>query len=102
MNITPELITQLSRLCRVGLVEGEEERLMSDLSQILGYIEQLSAVDITGVEPMRQVVPNIICPRAGDEVSGEQLLARDTFLANAPSHVGGMLRVPAVMQGYES
>ncbi len=102
MNITPELITQLSRLCRVGLVEGEEERLMTDLKQILNYIDQLATVDVDGVEPLRQVVADLPCPRAKDEVDGEQLLARDVFLQNSPSHVAGMVRVPAVMAGYES
>jgi aspartyl-tRNA(Asn)/glutamyl-tRNA(Gln) amidotransferase subunit C len=102
VNITPELITQLARLSRVGLVEGEEHRLMRDLTQILHYIEQLSKVDVSGVEPLRQVVPGVQCPRCADEVVGEQLLNRDTFLANAPAHVAGMVRVPAVMQGYES
>ncbi len=102
MNITPELITQLSRLCRVGLVEGEEHRLMGDLSQILNYIEQLSTIDVSGVEPLLQVVEGVSCRRAPDEVVGQQLLPREAFLENSPSHVAGMIRVPAVMQGYES
>ena len=102
MEITPELITQLARLSRIGLVEGEEHRLMLDLTQIVTYMEQLAALNVEDQQPLRSVIQEQSCPLCSDEVEGSQLLSRDRFLANSPSHVAGMIRVPAILQGYES
>lgn len=53
--ITPDDVQKLATLARFNLTDDEVARLTGDLDAILGYVEQLSDVDVTGVEPTSQV-----------------------------------------------
>lgn len=53
--ITPDDVKKLATLARLNLTDDEVVRFTSDLDAIIGYIEQLSEVDVTGVEPTSQV-----------------------------------------------
>lgn len=48
-------VLKLARLARLQLTEEEIEQYSVELSEILQYVEQLSAVDVTGLEPTHQV-----------------------------------------------
>ncbi|MFZ4098944.1 MAG: Asp-tRNA(Asn)/Glu-tRNA(Gln) amidotransferase subunit GatC [Chlamydiia bacterium] len=104
MSVSPENLQLLAKLCRVGLVEGEEQRLLEDLNRILVYVDQLNEVDISQVEPLLQVLDGLCCPMAEDVVDEHDALPRARFLENAPAggQCAGMIRVPPVMSGYES
>jgi len=88
--------SRLTKLCRISLSEEEKEKFLKSLSQILEYISQLQDVPTEGVAPCDTVLATLTNVLRED-IPGE-LLPRDLFLANAPSHVGGMIRVPSVLK----
>ncbi|MGB4799933.1 MAG: Asp-tRNA(Asn)/Glu-tRNA(Gln) amidotransferase subunit GatC [Candidatus Saccharimonadales bacterium] len=48
-------VLKLATLCRISLSDDEVEAFADELSAILGYVEQLSSVDVAGLEPTNQV-----------------------------------------------
>jgi aspartyl-tRNA(Asn)/glutamyl-tRNA(Gln) amidotransferase subunit C len=66
-----------------------------ELNNILGWIEQLGEVDVTGVEPMTAVIPNHLRLRDDVVTDGN---ARDKVLAKAPQAEHGFFAVPKVIE----
>ncbi|PID99263.1 Asp-tRNA(Asn)/Glu-tRNA(Gln) amidotransferase GatCAB subunit C [Candidatus Saccharibacteria bacterium] len=66
-QLSHEDVLKLAQLCRISLSKDEVEAFAEELSAILGYVEQLSAVDTSGLEPTNQVtgLTNVMRP---DEV----------------------------------
>ena len=88
----------LDRLCalaRLSLSENEKARLGPQLERIIGYVEQLAAVDVDGVEPMAHSIPLENVLRKDEAVD---LSDRDEFLRNAPSARSGQIVVPPVIE----
>ena len=48
-------VLKLAELARISLSDDEVDSFASELSAILGYVEQLSSVDVSGLEPTNQV-----------------------------------------------
>lgn len=48
-------VLKLARLARISLSEEEVDTYANELSAILGYVEQLSSVDVSGLQPTNQV-----------------------------------------------
>ena len=95
-KLDQETIKQLSRLCRIDCTEDEQKSLLEDLRKILDYIEQLQQIDTENVPPCNHILESMANVMREDVVG--ELLNREDFLANAPSHVGGMIRVPPVIK----
>ena len=57
MSVDLATVKRVARLARIAVSEEEAERMTGDLNGILGFIEQLDEVDVTGVEPMTSVIP---------------------------------------------
>jgi aspartyl-tRNA(Asn)/glutamyl-tRNA(Gln) amidotransferase subunit C len=91
-----EELVKLTKLCRIECTDEEKEALREHLAKILKYIELLGEVDTEGVEPCYRVLETLTNVMRNDEVG--EILPRDVFLANAPAHVGGMIRVPPVIK----
>lgn len=91
-----EMIKYLTRLCRIDCTEEEQESLLCDLGEILDYVEQLREIDTENIPPCNHVLEDIVNVMREDEV-GESM-PRETFLANAPSQIGGLIRVPPVIK----
>jgi len=91
-----EELLKLTKLCRINTTEEEKKKLFHSLSNILSYMQQLSEVDTAGVTPCNHILETLHSVMREDETGN--LLPREEFLANAPSHVGGMVRVPPVIQ----
>lgn len=86
----------LARLCRIKLTQQEKENLAISLNNILKYMDLLDEVPTEGVLPcvsVLETMQNVV----GEDIVGA-LLPRDTFLSNSPDQVGGMLKVPPVIQ----
>jgi aspartyl-tRNA(Asn)/glutamyl-tRNA(Gln) amidotransferase subunit C len=94
MSLTRADVEKVALLARLRLSEAELETMTGQLAQIVGYVDQLAAVDTEGVEPMAHAVEtaNVF---AEDRV--EPSLPREQALANAPSHNGRGYLVPAVL-----
>jgi aspartyl-tRNA(Asn)/glutamyl-tRNA(Gln) amidotransferase subunit C len=93
--ITRDEVIHVARLARLELTEAEIERMRAQLNGILQYIDKLSALDVTGVEPTAHAVPLVNVMRADEVVPP---LAQDAMLANAPDRVGALFRVPRILE----
>lgn len=91
-----EELEKLTKLCHIECTEEEKKALYQHIAKVLKYIDQLNEVDTEGVSPCVQVLETLSNVMRED-VPGE-LLPRELFLANAPAHVGGMIRVPPVIK----
>lgn len=95
MAVDRETVKRVARLARIKVTEEEAAALEGELNGILGWVEQLGEVDVTGVEPMTSVTPMAMKKR-GDEVT-EGGRAAD-ILANAPATRDGHFVVPKVVE----
>jgi aspartyl-tRNA(Asn)/glutamyl-tRNA(Gln) amidotransferase subunit C len=89
-------IKKLTKLSRIQCSEEEQEILLKELEQIVGYIEQLQEVNTDDVLPCNHVLSYIANVMRDDIVCST--MPRELFLANAPAQIGGMIRVPPVIK----
>ncbi|WP_181707600.1 Asp-tRNA(Asn)/Glu-tRNA(Gln) amidotransferase subunit GatC [Chthonobacter rhizosphaerae] len=95
MSVDTATVTRVARLARIKVTAEEAERMTHELNSILGFVEQLDEVDVTGVEPMTSVV-NSVMRRRADEVTDGGDAARVT--ANAPMSDDNFFLVPKVVE----
>ena len=91
--ITKDTVRQIAKLARLRLSPQEEETYTEQLSKILDYVDELQAVDTTGVEPMFHALPLNNSMRE-DEVKAPQ--SQEMILRNAPEAERGFFRVPKI------
>lgn len=95
-DINKETIKTLVSLSRISCSDEEITDLQANLQKILTYIEQLNELDTENVPPCQQVISGA-CNVMRDDVVGETL-SREIFLEDAPSQIGGMIRIPPVFK----
>jgi aspartyl-tRNA(Asn)/glutamyl-tRNA(Gln) amidotransferase subunit C len=95
MSVDSATVRKIASLARIAVTDGEVEAMVPELNNILGWIEQLGEVDVTGVEPMTAVIPNVL--RLRDDVVTDGGI-RDRVLANAPAAEHGFFGVPKVIE----
>ena len=88
-------VKYVAHLARLQLAPDEEKKLGAQLGGILGYIEKLKALDVTGVEPTAHAVPLVNVTRP-DEVRPS--LPHDDALRNAPAKANGLFMVPKIVE----
>jgi len=88
-------VKYVAHLARLALTPEEEQKMAAQLGQILGYIEKLKEVDISGVEPTAHAFPLVNVTRP-DEVRPS--LSQADALRNAPSQANGLFRVPKIVE----
>ncbi len=88
-------VKYVAHLARIGLTPDEEATMSARLAGILGYIEKLKELDVTGVEPTAHAVPmvNVLRP---DVVRPS--LPHEAALANAPAQANGLFLVPKIVE----
>ena len=95
MRISAEIVLELAHLARLRLEPDEVERMRRDLNAILGYVEQLSELEISDVPPTAHVL-DILTPFRSDRVTG--LLPVEEVVRNAPQHDEASMIVPRVIE----
>ena len=95
MSVSPEQVRHIAKLARIAMSDEEIERLVPELNNILGWVEQLEEVNTDGVEPLTAVVPNRLRLREDKVTAGD---CRDEILANAPVAEHGFFAVPKVIE----
>ena len=95
MSVDTATVKKVAALARIAISDADAERLVPELNNILGWIEQLGEVDVTGVEPMTAVIPNHLRLRDDIVTDGN---VRDKVLANAPQAEHGFFTVPKVIE----
>ena len=100
MSVDKETVARIASLARIKMTDAELEKLAPELSNILDWVEQLSEVDTSDVEPMTAVIANSLRLR-DDVVDADPLTGggvRDKVLANAPAAEHGFFGVPKVIE----
>ena len=95
MSIDTDTARRVAKLARIRVEEDQLPALASEFNAILGFIEQLSEVDVDGVEPMTGVTPQRLYRRDDVVTDGDQQAA---VLANAPDAREGFFAVPKVVE----
>jgi len=100
MSVDKETVTKIASLARIAINDDEAAALVPELNNILGWVEQLGEVDVSGVDPMTAVIPNALRMR-DDIINADPLTGggvRDKILANAPDSEDGFFAVPKVIE----
>lgn len=94
-NITVDEVYRIAALAKIAVSPEEAKKLTVELSDILGYVGQLEAVDTTGLEPTYQVTGLTNITRR-DEIIDYGVTQAD-LLKNARDQQDGQLKVPKVL-----
>ena len=100
MSVDKATVAKIAALARISLGDDELEAMAPELNAILGFVEQLGEVDVTGIEPMTAVIENHLRLRE-DVIDADPLTGggkRDDVLANAPAAEHGFYGVPKVIE----
>ncbi len=95
MSLDAATVRRVARLARIGIEDHALPRLQEELNSILGWIEQLSEVDVEGVAPMVSVEQAVL--RLRDDVVSDGGMP-DAVLSNATDRVGLFYAVPKVVE----
>ena len=95
MKISKQEVEHVARLARLEFSEGEKDKLIDQLSNILTYVETLNGLDTKGVEPTSHVldIKNVM----RDDISAPGL-PQEQALANAPEKAAGHYKVPKIIE----
>jgi aspartyl-tRNA(Asn)/glutamyl-tRNA(Gln) amidotransferase subunit C len=88
-------VKYVSHLARLSLSPEEEQKISEQLGNILGYIEKLKEVDVSGAEPTAHAFPlvNVVRP---DEIRPS--ISQEDALRNAPAQANGLFIVPKIVE----
>lgn len=95
MSIDLKTAAHVAKLARIRVEDDALPVLAEEFNTILGFIEQLNEVDVTGVEPMTSVTPMRLKRRDDVVTDGNQ---QEQVLSNAPDAREGFFAVPKVVE----
>ena len=88
-------VKYVAHLARLALTPEEETKLGAQLGNILGFMEQLKALEVSAVEPTAHAVPMVNVTRS-DEIRPS--IPHDEAMRNAPKQAGGLFMVPKIVE----
>jgi aspartyl-tRNA(Asn)/glutamyl-tRNA(Gln) amidotransferase subunit C len=95
MSVDADTVRRIACLARIAVSEAEIPHLQGELNAMLAFVEQLSEVDVGGVEPMTSVTPMEMKMRA--DVVNDGGIA-DDIIRNAPETQDHFFLVPKVVE----
>jgi len=95
MSLSLDQIRRIAQLARIAVGGEDAEPVRERLNRVLELIDQLQAVDTTGIEPMSHAL-DIVQPLREDAVADSE--QRERFQAVAPAVAGGLYLVPKVIE----
>ena len=95
MSVDAATVKRIGRLARIRVEEGEVEKYQGEINAILGFVEQLSEVNVDGVEPMTSVTPMTLRRRDDRVTDGGY---PEKVVANAPLTEDNFFMVPKVIE----
>jgi aspartyl-tRNA(Asn)/glutamyl-tRNA(Gln) amidotransferase subunit C len=95
MSVNESQVRHVAKLARLALSDAEIDKMVPELNNILGWVEQLAEVNTDGVEPLTAVIDLKL--RLRDDVVNDGDV-RDKVLANAPDAQHGFFAVPKVIE----
>ncbi|MGM9487830.1 Asp-tRNA(Asn)/Glu-tRNA(Gln) amidotransferase subunit GatC [Ideonella sp. YS5] len=99
MALTPEDVSRIAHLARLELSPAEAQAMLGDLNGFFRIVEQMSAVDTAGVEPLYTPLSAVqaVQLRLREDVVTEGN-EREANQASAPSLEDGLFLVPKVIE----
>ena len=95
MSVDLDTVKRVARLARIAIDDEDAGRMAGELNVILGFVEQLNEVDVTGVEPMTSVIPIAMKKRQDSVTDGGKA---EAIVANAPATAENFFLVPKVVE----
>ena len=95
MSVDAATVRRIAHLARIAVAEDEVEHLKGELNAILAFVEQLSEVNVEGVEPMTSVTPMCMKERPDKVTDGE---IPEQITKNAPATDNNFFLVPKVVE----
>ena len=95
MSVDTATVRKIARLARIAVADDEVEHLKGELNAMLAFVEQLSEVDVSGVEPMTSVTPMALKQREDKVTDGG---IADDIMRNAPATENHFFLVPKVIE----
>jgi aspartyl-tRNA(Asn)/glutamyl-tRNA(Gln) amidotransferase subunit C len=95
MSVDADTVRRIAHLARIAVDDAEVPHLQGELNAMLSFVEQLSDVDVAGVEPMTSVTPMEMKKRADVVNDGE---IPDDIVKNAPATENHFFLVPKVVE----
>jgi aspartyl-tRNA(Asn)/glutamyl-tRNA(Gln) amidotransferase subunit C len=95
MSVDDKTVRRIAHLARVAIADDEVEHLRGEINAILAFVEQLSEVDVAGVEPMTSVTKMMMKKRPDVVTDGGDA---DAVLRNAPATERNYFLVPKVVE----
>jgi len=95
MSVDAATVRRIAHLARIAVSETEVPHLQGELNAMLAFVEQLSEVNVDGVEPMTSVTPMEMKKRPDVVNDGE---IPDDIIRNAPATDDRFFLVPKVVE----
>ena len=95
MSVDADAVRRIAHLARIAVTDEEVPHLQGELNAMLAFVEQLSEVNVEGVEPMTSVTPMEMKKRADEVTDGE---IADDVVRNAPETQDHFFLVPKVVE----
>jgi aspartyl-tRNA(Asn)/glutamyl-tRNA(Gln) amidotransferase subunit C len=95
MAVDETTVRRVAHLARIAVKDEEVSHLAGELNAILAFVEELSALDVGGVEPLTSVMPMKLPLRADEVTAGGE---PEKVLSNAPIREGDFYVVPKVVE----
>ena len=99
MALTPQDVSRIAHLARLQLQPDEQAAMLAQLNEFFGIVEQMRAVDTTGIEPLYtplSAVAEVPLRERADEVT--EAVDRDRNQRSAPAVEAGLFLVPKVIE----
>ena len=99
MSLSPDDVARIARLARIAMEPGESTEILARLNGVLGLVEQMRAVDTTGVEPMAHALDAHV--REGQRLREDRPSEPDRralYQSVAPAVEEGLYLVPKVIE----
>src|SRR6476659_526222 len=95
MSVDATTVRRFAHLARIAVTEAEVPHLQGELNAMLAFVEQLSEVNVDGVEPMTSVTPMEMKKRPDVVNDGE---IPDDIIRNASATDDHFFLVPKVVE----
>jgi aspartyl-tRNA(Asn)/glutamyl-tRNA(Gln) amidotransferase subunit C len=99
MSLTPDEVTRIARLARIAIAPEESPEVLSRLNRVLALVEEMRAVDTSGIEPMAHALDATLA--AGQRLRADEVSETDQralYQSVAPAVEEGLYLVPKVIE----
>lgn len=95
MEVTRAMVEKIAGLAKLSFSDDEMEEIRRDLARMIGFVDQLKALELDGVPPLTHMTDAMDARR--DDLA-KPALPREEALSNAPSVEGAFFTVPKFIQ----